>query len=57
LSSEVTELQIFKVVVAGVFVVCAGLVGAQSRLLVAVKGTQSLAIIDPASGSVVATVP
>ena len=44
------------IVVAGV-VVCAGVVSAQSRLLVAVKGTQSLAIIDPASGSVVATVP
>ena len=37
--------------------VCAGMVSAQSRLLVAVKGTQSLAIVDPASGSVVATVP
>jgi YVTN family beta-propeller protein len=30
---------------------------AQSRLLVAVKGTQNLAIVDPANGSVVATVP
>jgi YVTN family beta-propeller protein len=50
------QLRISKVVVAGV-VVCAGLVNAQSKLLVAVKGTQSLAIVDPASGSVVATVP
>src|SRR5579863_755103 len=31
--------------------------GAQSRLLVAEKGAQSLAIIDPASGSVLASVP
>lgn len=37
--------------------VCAGVVSAQSRLLVAVKGTQSLAIVDPANGSVVGTVP
>ena len=44
------------IVVAGV-VVCAGVVSAQSRLLVAVKGTQSLAIVDPANGSVVGTVP
>ena len=36
---------------------CAGLVNAQSRLLVAVKGTQSLAIVDPGNGSVIATVP
>jgi len=36
---------------------CAGVVSAQSRLLVAVKAIQSLAIVDPASGSVVATVP
>lgn len=49
-------MKISSVVVAGV-VVCAGVVSAQSRLLVAVKGTQSLAIVDPASGSVVATVP
>ena len=44
------------IVVAGV-VVCAGVVSAQSRLLVAVKGTQSLSIVDPANGSVVGTVP
>jgi YVTN family beta-propeller protein len=37
--------------------VCAGVLSAQSRLLVAVKGTQNLAIVDPADGSVVATVP
>jgi len=49
-------LKISKVVAAGV-VVCAGMASAQSRLLVAVKGAQSLAIVDPASGSVVATVP
>jgi len=49
-------LKVSKVVVAGV-VVCAGVVSAQSRLLVAVKGTQSLAIVDPANGSVVGTVP
>jgi YVTN family beta-propeller protein len=45
-----------KLIVLGV-VVCAGMACAQSRLLVAVKGTQSLAIVDPASGTVVATVP
>ncbi|HXS78303.1 MAG TPA: cytochrome D1 domain-containing protein [Terracidiphilus sp.] len=49
-------MKISKVVAAGV-VVCAGMASAQSRLLVAVKGAQSLAIVDPASGSVVATVP
>ena len=49
-------MKIAKLVVAGV-VVCSGVAGAQSRLLVAVKGTESLAIVDPASGGVVATVP
>ena len=49
-------MRISKFVVAGV-VVCAGVMSGQSRLLVAVKGTQNLAIVDPASGSVVATVP
>src|SRR3569832_2364881 len=48
-------LKISSVVLAGV-VMCAGVVSAQSRLLVAVKGTQSLAIVDPAGGSVVGTV-
>jgi YVTN family beta-propeller protein len=50
------RLRISKVAFAGV-VVCAGVMSGQSRLLVAVKGTQNLAIVDPASGSVVATVP
>jgi len=49
-------LSISKVVVASV-VVCAGVASAQSRLLVAVKGTQSLAIVDPGNGSVLGTVP
>lgn len=49
-------MKISRAVAAGV-VVCAGVVSAQSRLLVAVKGTQSLAIVDPANGSVVGTVP
>jgi YVTN family beta-propeller protein len=50
------RLRISKFAVAGV-VVCAGVMSGQSRLLVAVKGTENLAIVDPASGSVVATVP
>ena len=49
-------MKIPSLVIAGV-VVCASVVSAQSRLLVAVKGTQSLEIVDPASGTVVATVP
>jgi YVTN family beta-propeller protein len=50
-------LRIAKLVVAEMVVVCAVAACAQSRLLVAVKGTQSLAIVDPASGAVIATVP
>jgi YVTN family beta-propeller protein len=49
-------LKIAKLIVSGV-VVCAAMACAQSRLLVAVKGTKSLAIVDPANGAVVATVP
>ena len=49
-------MKISRIAVAGA-VMCAGVVSAQSKLLVAVKGTQSLAIVDPTSGSVVATVP
>ena len=50
-----------KAIVWGVFVVTVGCIVpdafAQSRLLVAEKGTQSLAIVDPASGKVLASVP
>lgn len=49
-------MKISKVVVAGAIVSAAAL-SAQSRLLVAVKGTGNLAIVDPASGSVLAAVP
>jgi YVTN family beta-propeller protein len=49
-------LRIAKLVLSGALAVCAVAACAQSRLLVAVKGTQSLAIVDPASGTVLATV-
>lgn len=50
-------MKISTVVIVASVVVCAGVASAQSRLLVAVKGTQSLAVVDPANGTVVATVP
>lgn len=49
-------MKISKAVAFAGVVVCASAACAQSRLLVAVKGTESMAIVDPASGSVVGTV-
>ena len=49
-------MRVYRIVGAGLMAVGAGAGLAQGRLLVAVKGTQSLVVVDPLAGKVVATI-